>query len=318
MNVTRPIVQIVAGCTDRKRLPIPADLRIRAVRAKRPGDLFGTWWRALEQHTSRAVPAVDLYGGDHWTVVRDLPRVAHDAGLDARLWVASAGYGLVPAEAHLRAYGATFTPGHPDSIAEGSASDEIARRWWHSLAGRPGPHRTAPRTLADLALASAGAKLLVVASPRYVRAVADDLVQAVSALRDQDDLLIVSGDPGASHETLRRNWIPSVASLQTTVGGSRLSLHARIARRILEEAARRGIAATAVRDRFIDLARAAPPPQQYDRTPLDDEAVRSFVAQNLRSNPAATHTQLLRALRDSGRACEQSRFRQLFLEVKER
>jgi len=44
--------------------------------------------------------------------------------------------------------------------------------------------------------------------------------------------------------------------------------------------------------------------------------VRSYVTSKLGENPSAKHTALLRQLRDSGRACEQSRFRRLFEEVR--
>jgi hypothetical protein len=313
--VDRPLVQIVASCTDRKLLLVPTDLRMRTVRARRPDDLFKAWWDALDGHDSRTVPAIDLYAGHHWAVVRDLTRTARAAGVDARLWVTSAGYGLVPEDAPLHAYAATFTPDHPDAVTE--RGDDAARRWWHALGRRPGPNRAAPRTLSDLVAVSPGTKLLVVASPRYLHAMADDLLEATSALRDRDDLIIVSGSPGPAHEELRGNWIPSVASLRADVRGTTHSLQGRIARRILEEAPRYGLGASAIRARFVELARNAPPPPQYERAPQDDEAVRRFVAKELRNNPAATHTRLLRILRDSGRACEQARFKQLFLQVKE-
>jgi hypothetical protein len=162
------------------------------------------------------------------------------------------------------------------------------------------------------------AKVLVVASPRYIGAMEDDLVQAASALKDPEGLLLVSGEPGPSHPSLRRHWIPSVASLQPAVGGARTSLHARLARRIVEESVERRLVASEVRRRYVELAQAAPPPKRYDRVPADDDDVRRFVVKELQGNPGATHTRLLRKFRSSGRACEQSRFKLLFQQAKER
>jgi hypothetical protein len=48
-----------------------------------------------------------------------------------------------------------------------------------------------------------------------------------------------------------------------------------------------------------------------DRRPLSDDAVVAFIRRN--TSAASSHTALLRSLRNSGLACEQSRFREIFL-----
>lgn len=306
-----PIVHIIASCSDRKRLPTPTSLHIRAVRQQHPRDLCQAWWNALEKDGSPAVPAIDLYCGDHWTIARDLPRVAATVGFAPHLWVASAGYGLVPAGAALRSYGATFASRHADSVVEENGN---ASRWWNALSSLAGPVRTAPRSLA--ALASDGMKLLVVASSRYVAAMATDLLKAATVLSSPDDLLIVTGDPRSLPEGLHRNCVPSVASLQAMVGGSRLSLHARVARYLLQSAKEHHLVARAARSAILARIQTAPALIEYKRAALSDDEVRRFVAEELQKNPSATHTRLLRELRGSGRACEQGRFKQLFTEVK--
>jgi hypothetical protein len=299
-----------------------------AVRAEGPGDVFTRWWQALSRHDSPTRAARELYAGDLWTVSMDLVRAAQASGFDARLWVASAGYGLVPAEAQLRAYAATFTPGHADPVVEPGAEGarraprawwDAARAWWARLSREAGPSPNAPRSVADLVRSSPGAKVFVVASPRYLGAMEDDLREASHALADLDDLLLVSSEPGPSDAALREHFIPSVAALQPVVGGARMALHARVGRRILEEAAERGLKVSAVRERLAELTRSAPPLERYDRTPLVDDAVRSYIRHELDAAPGVTHTRLLRKLRSSGRACEQGRFRTLFFqEVKRR
>jgi hypothetical protein len=49
---------------------------------------------------------------------------------------------------------------------------------------------------------------------------------------------------------------------------------------------------------------------------MSDEEVRGFVRKRLGEAPESRHTRLLRELRDSGRACEQGRFKQLFMQVR--
>jgi hypothetical protein len=53
-----------------------------------------------------------------------------------------------------------------------------------------------------------------------------------------------------------------------------------------------------------------------ERKRTTDDEVLEFIRRALAENPKSGHTKLLRALRADGRACEQSRFRRLFREVK--
>jgi hypothetical protein len=52
--------------------------------------------------------------------------------------------------------------------------------------------------------------------------------------------------------------------------------------------------------------------ESYDRTPLDDAAVLRLIREFRRTDPAISRSRALRQLRDSGRACEYSRFQALF------
>ena len=55
----------------------------------------------------------------------------------------------------------------------------------------------------------------------------------------------------------------------------------------------------------------------YDRTPVTDEDVLKYLLTELRKDSSKAHTPLLRKLRDGGKACEQSRFRGLYQQVKQ-
>ncbi len=306
-------VHIVASCTDRKRLPVPQKLAFSGARDGR-GDHFARWWSALVNDDSATLPAAELYIGAHWSIVRGLPSIAQASGLDARLWVASAGYGLVPADAQLHAYAATFSPGHADSVVDDDLNERVtsARAWWKRLANVPNPPGRSTRTIAGLARSTPTALLLVVASPRYVVAMEDDLCEAREYLRKPGDLLIVSGSPGPEADALKDCWLHSSAALQPALGGALGSLHARVARRILQDAAKHGLDTKLICTQITELALAQLPVTRPERKLLDDKDVISFIRQELRRDSSATHTRLLRALRDRGRACEQGRFRRLF------
>jgi hypothetical protein len=54
--------------------------------------------------------------------------------------------------------------------------------------------------------------------------------------------------------------------------------------------------------------------ERTERRRLTDEEVRLFIRERRTAEPSARHTRLLKLLRESGSACEQSRFRALFIE----
>ena len=54
----------------------------------------------------------------------------------------------------------------------------------------------------------------------------------------------------------------------------------------------------------------------YDRKPGSDDEVKAFVQEQLAADPNAKRTRLLAEWRKSGRACEQSRFKAIYLEMK--
>src|SRR5262249_27347082 len=123
-------------CTDRKRTnPLPH----HRLGAHPSGALRATrWLTALRDGRGDAMAAGDLYIGNHWAIVRKLPDLAGAAGWSrVKLWVASAGYGLLDVGTKVVAYSATFGVGHLDSVADAASGQpplEQARRWWQALA----------------------------------------------------------------------------------------------------------------------------------------------------------------------------------------
>jgi hypothetical protein len=158
--------------------------------------------------------------------------------------------------------------------------------------------------------------MLVLGSPMYIGAVEKDLQAAIDVFEDLRRVIVVSSE-AFSGSRLAEHVIVSDARAQATVGGALVSLHARVARRLLEIAVERGWDVTRLRPAYqASVAKAA---EGYVdvRARMTDEEVRQFIAQELRKQPRANVTGLLRQLRESGRACEQGRFKALFGEVRQ-
>lgn len=302
----RSTVHIVVTCANRKRYPVPARLHLGDLQERRQGLRFAAWTRRLGADEP-SIRATDLYGGEHWQIARGLPATV---GESARLWICSAGYGLVAADTCLHPYAATFSPGDPDSAGETSAH---ARDWWRRLSDWAGPEIGSPRSFADLAQRDPSATVVAVLSEAYVRACSDDLRVATRHLDDPDRFVVIG--PATGDEDIDDLLVPVTARLRTLVGGSLQALHARVATHLLTttEAHHKTISRVRLRH-AARQANAAAPPDPSRRAAgirLCDEEVRDFIRVELTTGPASA-TGLLRRLRQSGHSCEQSRFKQLF------
>ncbi len=307
---TRTAVHAVVSCANRKTQPVPQTLHLRHVVHSDTVRRARAWIGRLESASVEAVSALHLYAGEHWHVAR---RIADDTAarsVTPTLWVCSAGYGLVRADAPLRPYAATFAPRHLDSV--GTDAGNLAG-WWGTLASWPGPQPGAPRRLAELAEADPSSTLLVALSPAYLRACADDVLDAARALTSPDQLSVIclgwtAGGPLAEYV------IPADARLQHTLGGTRQSLNTRLLSHLLAEYDG-SLLRPALRRATGELLATLPPLRRYDRALRTDAQVRTFVGKRLRTEPTASCSRLLREYRDAGSACEQSRFRRLYDEV---
>ncbi len=303
-------VQLVVACANRKTQPVPGSLRLRHVVDASSAGRAAQWIDQLERSTEPTLPARQLYAGEHWQVVRGLEPTAAAAGLDASLWVCSAGYGLVSADAPLRPYAATFATGHADSV---SADPRNRPRWWASLADWKGPVPSAPRTLRDLARSQPRTVFLVALSSTYLAACADDLLGLADELASPEHLTIISTGTRSSGP-LARHLAPATAQLQPMLGGTRQSLNARILAYLLREQAA-ALTHTYIQRVLGGLLAAAPPLARYERAPRTDHQVRMFIRRRLTSEPEVTASRLLREFREFGYACEQGRFAALYRAV---
>lgn len=318
------MLNIVVSCTYRKRRVGDASKLDPALHV-RLADCSGSiesradqWWDRLQSEKLPTLAAERLYAGEHWTMSLALAEAARSKGVPTSLSVCSAGYGLVPVDTQLKPYSATFSPG-PDSVHrpdEDACSPSEANEYWWSLLSKRSVG-SGPRTITELHEAKRGSRLIVVASERYLRALREDLL--AGGRMDPDRVLVVSsGYP--ERDELADLLLPADARLQSRVGGVRQALNARLAHLAISEQ-KKDEGFDAVRRRFRRRLARAPELEKFDRTPMTDTNVRRFlkarIREQIKQGVRPAHTPLLRELRDGGQACEQKRFRQLFLEVKE-
>jgi hypothetical protein len=305
-------INLIVGCTNRKRYPTPAGLALRDVGGSDLDERLRIWRERLRGVPADVHPADRLYMGDHWAVAHGIPNRIAGTGLDVRLWVCSAGYGLIHSRSLVKSYQATFAPGTEDYVAAGVADHSAGiRNWWRGVCKmRLVDTRPAPRTLAQLGAAHPRTPMLVALSLDYLDAVAEDLQQVLRHQFFQEFLSIVSCGTLAQRSAWAQNLLPCNGHMAGTLGGTLTSINVRVARYLLESL---DGGAPSV-DRMTTLARSIPRSATATRTgeARTDDQVLAFIRACLRRTPTPSRTKLLREYRDSGKACEQQRFAELY------
>lgn len=309
-------LHIIAACSNRKRA-VPAGKHRLGAHCKSHG-LVRRWLDVLADGSGESMCVRDLYVGNHWAAVRDLPARARDAGWrKASLWVASAGVGLAHEDEEIVPYSATFGARDADSVIDGSLGEAplIQRaRWWDKV--------NAARSLrsgggiAEQVAANPNAAWLVVASKPYVEAMSQDVTRALEHMRAPGRFVILSSGEFPS-DTLGDHVISVGADLLHHVGGPLTALHGRLARHLVSQVEPRSWSVSHVRRLVAEMQATSEARSVPKRDVMTDHEVRAFIRRHLRRIPTTSASALLRELRASGRACEQKRFRDLFHETRQ-
>lgn len=282
--------------------PIPEHLQLGRVPGGTQAERACGWIvRLAEAGSVPQIPAVKLYAGEHWSVAREFPAMRLP-GEQVRLWVCSAGYGLIPAEALVVPHHATLTPGQADSVPRPFSS------WWRLLGEWDGPIPGQPRSIRALTAADPGAAFMLVLSKNYLRACGPDIAAACDCLADPDRLFIVSAG-GRPDGDLAAFVAPADARLQARFGGTRRALNARIGAHLLERGVRGRKEAS---DYLAQLLTVQPPIPRYYRKRQSDGEILDVIAARFAAAPTTSANRMLRELRDAGLACEQQRFTRLY------
>jgi|SRR5581483_6171040 len=308
-------LNIVVTCTSRKRFaPLP-DLQLRSVAFRNDIPRRAKIWIERVRNTDgQAAPAAQMYCGEHWSIARSLPVLASKFGAKARIWICSAGYGLITSQSRIHSYNATFATTEEDSVAAtltGSARRDAAQKWWEALSAWEGPTPDAPRTIAAIAEAHPRCPLMIVASFNYLYAMEADVFAAANNLADKNLLLIISS--AYPRTGALKDWVlPSDARLQFLLGGTRASLNVRVAQLLLKQVRPDLLRFKSASQYLTRVLQQQPSLERSTRKSVSDSFVRHFVKKSLRNETSASATTLLRKLRDGGSACEQARFRALY------
>lgn len=265
------------------------------------------WWRnAIEKQVSTTT-ARECYAGDAWSQAIAAENVSPSR---SQLWVISAGLGLLSADESISNYSATFVNNELDSVA----ADLSGKTDWWNLLVEWRRASTGIGCITDLALENPKSVLMVAISSSYFSVIKDDLISARAALDSPDQLLVISAGTRPV-KALGVSLLPIDARFENLVGGARATLNARMLRHIVEENRNGRIRAPQISKYLSAVATTLDSPRSFERRPLGDKQIATFIRKQSRSVSQSSASSLLRKLRDQGLACEQKRFHRIYKSI---
>lgn len=311
-------INIIVTCTKQKTMVAAPALQLRNLPSTSVPARVCAWKSRIDRCSGEACTARKLYSGDHWAVARSLEQLSGHRH-KFKVWVISAGFGLLGLDQPISAYSATFSTRHPDSVVHPShvtaaaLASEDKRLWWNQLTEQEW-RRERPISLRQLAAEFPESPLVLAASANYLKAVQDDLRSARNLLNAPQQLILFSAGTEELGD-LTEHLVDCNARLQPLVGGILRSLNVRVLRHYLSTLGRRNVTLQDAQKMLKGWLDQAPERPKYDRESVTDDEVRSFVSSAFTTGKRVSRTGLLQQFRQSGRACEQNRFKALFSEV---
>jgi hypothetical protein len=295
---TAPISAIVTICSNQKRFKPALESTPAALLPASQKQLAAQWLQMIGE-ASPAAPSIGLYGGRAFGLARD---VASSTG--TKLFVISAGLGLVAETKTLPAYSITVAHRDADSVRGKVVGSFSPAAWFDDLLD--GPYSV---KWPDVFSGQAGRVLVALTKP-YAEMVGPALARlptsSLSRLR-----LFGAGLGSVLPIELHPHLLPYDDRLDNIIPGTRSDFAQRALVHFVQDVStgdRDCVAdAMSVREALAETAAPVRPARQV----ATDEVLLALIRARL--HPHASASRLLRQLRDEDQmACEQGRFAKLF------
>lgn len=298
---------VLIPCTDRKRILPAEELCARNLSVGAFEDVAKDWGRRVRSANDRVTPN-QLYCGRAFKEARTASNL-----LGAELCVISAGHGIIRQDQSIPPYGLTVAPGKRDSVQPKIADlNWSSARWWQAL----GEYSPASVSLSDCFRDAAADLVLIALSGNYAKLLAAEL-----AGLDEDiaQRIRVFGAGLASH--VPENIEPCLMPYDVRLNGRDSPIRGTMSdfpTRALHHYAMRlecgqieGRSLGEDKRSIANELEAWSVPEIPVRKKMSDDDVISFIVENWEATNGRSGVSL-RLLRDSGNACEQGRFKDLF------
>ena len=291
---------VITICTHRKKARPPFAATAVSLPADSQGTVQSAWMEKIRALPPE-VPARALYAGRGFGLAAEAAKIAK-----AKLYILSAGLGLVAANRGVPVYGLTVSGGHAESVAARVTGEFDGVAWFSGLLRGPYSNQWG-----DAAGHGSGRVLIALTRP-YAEMVGKSLSELDPSILARLRIFGASLSP-ALPAILRPALAPYDERLDAVLPGIRADFSQRALLHFVHSVAGNRDA----QDRDADYAAVETalegvlPPDRLRRTRRTDEEIFQLILARLRSQTGIAR--ILRALRDEeGVACEQSRFARLY------
>ena len=308
-------MDLLVACTKRKRGNGSPELSFRTLCPATTVGLAETWW-------SRTPGVMDcrsmneLYSGVGWASSHGAYVAAQQHDI-CKLFVLSAGFGLLDEQDRVPVYSATFAA-EEDQVArrivDAGTPAERHRLWWRAI--------NAVRGLGETPLCTRlepSNRCILAVGVHYLQACADDLVLLAQQRRPEDLLIICVGANLSSLDpALKECLLPLDLRIERLLGGPRSTLNQRTLEWLLITVIpKTGWAKGALNLYISDVLASAPNHETLPRRTVSDQEVAAWIKAALEQDPSMSISRLLALFRHNDTACEQGRFSHLVWAVRQ-
>ena len=262
------------------------------------------WHESLNASTDR-LAADKLYLGEYWSVVRNIAKQER-----AKIWIFSAGMGIIPYSAKIPSYSATYSSDSLDSVRKLESKNKDTNQNWFNLILEKQQFGIGTAELKTILNQDT---ILFAVSRSYLQTIQNILLEI-----NNPQLFIL----GSNLRNIQvKNKVEVPGSLRMALGGSLQTVNIRLVEYLLTQTTllqKETVSLAEINSVVKTLSENSGDLPKYERLKSTDVEIESFI----RSRPIETHndshSRALRDFRNAGNACEQSRFKKIFLSVMEK
>ncbi len=300
-------VVILIPCSERKFIKPDKNMCAQHLTTGPIGHVAHAWGMRMRSTTHRFRPN-EIYCGRAYQEGRKAANC-----LNAELIVISAGYGIVKENDEIAPYSLTVSTGKLDSISRKvNRAEWSLKRWWKML----GENTPATANLSQLLAHSDPDLILNSLSTRYTGLIQDELTSISSKLKQRMRLFCSATNPYVPTD-LVDNIMPYDVRFNgpdSPIRGTMSDFSCRAAHHFaqsIQSGMIRGVNLDEDKFNLLDMMKTWTPPNLPHRIRQTDEEVIEFILNSWHQTGGLSGNSL-RHLRNSGFACEQGRFRNLF------
>ena len=311
INTNIPSVAVITNCTNRKRGNNNKELCVSALTGHTVEDVVDQWVGRISCAPEKQ-RAIDLYCG---RTITEAKQAADIAG--GRLFILSAGLGLVNRQARIPNYDLSVTGNSDANILQHLSHELLSPEdWWSLLTRRLGQEQP----LKQLLESSLDLTVILSISHVYLEMLSNEIISLKPGLRRRLRILC-----HYTEEKIRPDVIDSVMPYDARFDGpdsprpgTKSDFAQRAAFHFVSEVLSQNPRGSAEEHRTTveQFLRDARQPVRHNRRKVEDFQVKQMI-KTYWSDVDGASGKMLRLLRDREQvACEQSRFRLLFNQVK--